>query len=519
MKKIYKVFVIIVLASLTYSCDDLEENPVGLLSPNGFVKTPEDVQILVNGAYSALEHESFWGRKLSLSLILRGDMVTIGDLSTPSRRQEVDQMNMGAGNGMVSAFWPKGYEAIAATNAAIDGAKNVEAPEAQLNPKIAEARFLRAFVHYHFVRLFGEIPYMNESFNDPSTAYTWPQSPVATIYEGIIEDFQYAKEWLPDVPFDRTAPGKGTAAGFLASVYLTLGNYQSAYDEAKYVIDNSGTFNYNLEGEFADLFDPSIGGSSNELLFEIDFSGNDAATSIGGGNPSTDYLASVTGPRGDERFAFGVGWSVAVPSLEVFNGWDERDYRRSVSFDTMMIHGGVATPYTAWGDIAQNVARPHIAKYFRALGESGAPAGNNGRDSEIDFPVMRYAEILLTAAEALNEINGGPNAEAEGYVNQVRSRARRELDADASNDRSFPQNVGAGLGQDDFRQLVLDERRLELAFEGGRWYDIQRRQMGETVFGAGGLEPQTFNPGRDYLFPKFQIDVDLNENLHQNDGY
>lgn len=504
---------------LTFSCGNLDEEPIGLLSPEGFFKTPQDVQVGLNGGYSAIEHEAFWGRKLSLTLLLRGDMVSIGDQTTAARRIEIDQMNMSATNGMVSEFWPKGYEALAAINYALEGAKSVDAPAEELNAVVAEGRFLRAFIHFHFVRLFGEIPYIDVAFSDPNLAYTLPQNPVEDTYAGIIEDLEYAKEWLPASPALRSRPGKGTAAGFLASVHLTLGHWDDAYAEAKYVIDNSSSFNYALEPEFADLFDASISTPSKELLFEIDFSGNDAAGAIGGANPSTDYWASVTGPRKDERFSFGEGWSVAVPSLKVYESWDSRDYRKSVSFDTLMTYLGAPTPYTSWGTIPLNVARPHIAKYYRALGLSGAPTGLNGRDSDIDQPVMRYAEVLLTAAEALNEINGGPNAEAMGYVNDVRSRARRELDGDASNDRSFPANVASGLSQDAFRTLVLEERRLELAFEGSRWYDIKRRQLGVQAFGPDGLEQQNFNPAKDYLLPKYQTDVDLNENLTQNDQY
>lgn len=520
MKRSYIVSAIFVLSMLfTFSCDDLIEEPVGLLSPEGFFKTPQDVQVGLNGGYSAMEHEAFWGRKLSLALLLRGDMVTIGDQTTTALRIEVDQMNMSSNNGMVNAFWPKGYEALAAINYALEGAKTVEASEEELNAVVAEGRFLRAFIHYYFVRLFGEIPYIDFAFSDPDLAYTLPQNPVEDTYAGIIEDLEFAKLWLPDAPGLRSRPGKGAAAALLASVHLTLENWPAAYEEAKWVIDNSGTFQYNLEGEFADLFDPAMSAPSNEVLFEIDFSGNDAAGSIGGSNPSTDYWASVTGPRKDERFATGEGWSVAVPSLEVFNTWDERDYRRAVSFDTLMVYLGEETPYTEWGDIPLNVARPHIAKYYRTLGLSGAPSGLNGRDSEIDQPVLRYAEVLLTAAEALNEMNSGPNAETEGYVNQVRERARRELDGDPTNDRSFPANVPTGLGVDAFRDLVLEERRLELAFEGGRWFDIKRRRMAETAFSSGGLEQQNFNPARDYLFPKYQDDVDKNPNLTQNDNY
>jgi hypothetical protein len=122
---------------------------------------------------------------------------------------------------------------------------------------------------------------------------------------------------------------------------------------------------------------------------------------------------------------------------------------------------------------------------------------------------------LLTAAEALNEISG-PTAEARGYVNQVRARARNW----AGTATDFPADVDAGISKDDFRTLVLEERRLELSFEFKRWWDIKRRQMGDEVFkGPNSLEPhENFNDNQ-YLLPIRQRDIDLNENLIQNPGY
>ncbi|UXP32776.1 RagB/SusD family nutrient uptake outer membrane protein [Reichenbachiella agarivorans] len=528
MKRTYIILTVLLMSlSINFSCSDLEEEPVGLLAPEAFYQTTSDVQIGINGAYSLLTHESFWGRKLPLSLLLRGDMASIGDMTTTSFRIEVDQMNMSATNGMVSAMWPKGYEILAALNYTMVGAESIDAADTEVNPLLAECRFLRAFIHFHFVRLFGEIPYIDFAFTDANIAYTLPQSSEDDIYAGIIEDLEFAKQHLTDRPVSKQRPGKGTAAAFLASVHLTRANYPAAYAEAKYVIDNSVAFGYSLEPEFADLFDPSIATPSNEVLFELDFKGNDASanpSSLGGTNAAIDYLASVTGPRKDERYTTGEGWSVAVPTLAAFNSFDPQDYRRVVSFDTMMTYNGVATPYTDWGAIPLNVARPHIAKYYRAHGEvlgEGNPAvsaGINARDSENDYCLMRYADVLLMAAEASNEVNG-PTAEAEDYVNQVRKRARRELDADPTNDRAVPADVAGGLSKEEFTTMVLEERRVELAFEFGRWYDIKRRQLGVTAFGPSGLEQQNFDPARDYYYPKFQQDVDKNDNLTQNKGY
>ena len=130
---------------------------------------------------------------------------------------------------------------------------------------------------------------------------------------------------------------------------------------------------------------------------------------------------------------------------------------------------------------------------------------------------MRYAEILLIAAEASVEVNG-PNAEALGYINQVRARARNW----AGKQTTFPEDAKAGLAKDAMIDLILDERRLELAFEYKRWYDIKRRNLGEKVFkGANSLEPHdNFNATRDYLMPLPRVELQVNPNLApQNPGY
>ncbi|MGF1638787.1 MAG: RagB/SusD family nutrient uptake outer membrane protein, partial [Cyclobacteriaceae bacterium] len=123
----------------------------------------------------------------------------------------------------------------------------------------------------------------------------------------------------------------------------------------------------------------------------------------------------------------------------------------------------------------------------------------------------------LTAAEASVEVNG-PNTEALGYINQVRERARNWPDELST----FPEDVAEGLSKDNLIDLILDDRRLELAFESKRWYDIQRRKLGDIVFkGPNSLEPQpNFDAARDYLMPLPRRDMDINPNLRpQNPGY
>ena len=511
MNKLINKSLILTFIIGIFSCTDLEEEPIGLLAPEAFFKSAKDVETAVLGAYAHIANERYYGRKLVLSLLLRGDMADIGDRNTPGRRQQVNDFNMDPNNGMITNFWPKSYEIIGAANAGIKGTEIVTEPAGQINALKGEAMFLRAFAYYHLVRIFGDIPYIESFIDNPDEIKDISKTPASEIYQNIIADLEFAKQNLPDKIANniRSRPTKGTAAAYLASVHLTLGNYQEAYDEAKWVIDNKDQFEYGLMEDFAQLYDASNADGLEEHIFMVDFLG----LTTGGSGQQTDWMGPITGIRSVVLPTTNSGWSVAVPAFKVFETWDERDYRREVSFiDSAYIDDELV----GYDQFAPNHGspRPHIGKYWR---NAGNHRGDGGQ-SDNNYAAMRYAEVLLIAAEALNEINGGPNAEAEGYVNQIRERARNWTGSMTD----FPEDVPSGLSQQDFHDLVIDERRLELAFEYKRWYDIKRLGLGEEVFkGPNSLEPHdNFDPSRDYLFPLPQDELDRNENLlPQNSGY
>jgi hypothetical protein len=487
------------------ACTDLEEEPVAILAPESVFKTTRDVETAVLGAYGRFAAEDAWGRKMHLPIMLRGDMIDIGDQGTPARRIQVNNFDMDANNGMVTAFWPAAYETISAANAAIAGAAVVGEPVERIAELEAEGRFIRSMVYFHLVRLFGDIPYITEFITDPASVVDLGKTPAADVYAGIIADFEYGRDNLP-LTYDsdvRSRPTRATAAAFLAEVHLTLGNYAQAYEAAKFVIDNEDTYNYRLEPDFQDLFIAEKADDIHEPIFVIDFKEN-----LNDGNINTDYMAPLTGMRGKDAPE---GWSVAVPSFRVYETWSGLDYRKSVSFDTTMLKDGVIVDYTQFGDT--DARRPHSAKYFRYFG-NGAPISSTGNN----YMMLRYADLLLIAAEAANEGNGGGTAEAIDLVNRVRTRAREGNPVNTGH----PANVAPGISQDAMRDLILEERRLELAFEGRRWYDIKRRQLGDEVFkGPNSLEPHpNFDSSRDYLFPLPGDELDRNQNLlPQNPGY
>jgi hypothetical protein len=511
MKNLANKILLLTLLVSVLACSDLAEEPIGLLAPEAFFKTAKDVETSIYGAYGLAAAEEYYGRKLTLTLLLRGDMADIGDRRTPARRQQVNDFDMDSNNDMITSIWPRSYQIIAAVNVALQGAESLSLEESVINPLKAEARFVRAFAYYHLVRLFGEVPLLTSPVNDIEAAKIMSKSTVDAIYQLIKEDLTYGKQWLPDAYSNglRTRPTKATAAAYLASVHLTLGDYSEAYNEAKWVIDNEGKFNLALMPNFKDLFDATKQNGQKEILFALDFLG----LNTGRYNTNQDYLGSVTGPRAVTNGDIVEGWSVAVPTIAVYNTWDSRDYRKKVSFLDSGIVDGVWSGYDKFAP-NHGSARPHIAKYFRNPGKSGISAN----DSDTNVPCMRYAEVLLIAAEALNEMNGGPNAEALGYINRIRERARNWDGTQVE----FPADVPAGLSQQEFHDVVIEERRLELAFEFKRWYDIKRLQIGVEVFHEPtSLEPHpNFDPTRDYFFPLPQDELDRNTNLKpQNDGY
>ncbi|ADB36924.1 RagB/SusD family nutrient uptake outer membrane protein [Spirosoma linguale] len=503
MKTSTHTYLLAVLIGALVSCTDLEEKPLGVLAPEGLFKTTKDVQTAINGAYGLIASEPLYGRNFVTALMLRDDMADIGDRTTAAARQQTNDFNMDASNGLVASFWPRWYKVISTTNAAIKGAEGLNLAPEQINPTIGEARFVRAFSYVHLVQTFGAIPYIDAFVTDPESVKGINKMAENDVYTRIITDLEFAKQWLPNQqPADvRTRPTKGSAATCLATVYLMRGDYQKAYSEAKWVIDNKDKFGYRLEADFQDLFIAIKADQLKETIFAVDFVGQ----KVGPESTNDDLMGAMTGIRGTDQN----GWSVAVPTLKVYQSWDARDYRKKVSLEDSMRVGGVVKPYTAF----PTAARPHIAKFARYPGN----ANSEGRYSDHNYVCFRYAEVLLTAAEALAEVNNGPNAEAIGYINQIRSRARNW----AGRQTSFPADVTLGMSKEAFINLVLEERRLELAFEFKRWYDIKRRKLGDAVFkGVNSLEPHlNFDASRDYLFPFPSTEMAINPNITQNPGY
>ncbi|WP_299098486.1 RagB/SusD family nutrient uptake outer membrane protein [uncultured Winogradskyella sp.] len=503
--KTFKILMLLIMGLSIMGCSDLEEEPVGLLSPDGFFTSTQDIQTAIDGSLTHAINEEIWGRKLSIALMLRSDMVNLQ--STQTRRVEMDTHTITGDNEMVYDPWTRIYLGIAAANNAIAGAEDVAVDEAVKNPVTAQAYFARAFYYFHLVRLFGDVPYIDTPVDDIGAASSLSNTPESEVYDRIIADLQWAKTWLPNTQASRSIPSKGAASSYLALVYLTRAGtsdmtyFQMAYDEAYEVIQNAGTYNYALDPDFQTLFNANKIDNSIEPIFALDYNNVEAPDN------AYDQISPMCGIRGDD------GWSVAVPTMAVYQSFDADDYRTRVSFQTEATINGTTVDFTQFDISGHEHAanQPYMAKYSRYPGEF---ARGSKRATSHNYSMMRYAEVLLIAAEAGVEV-GSPLA--LGFLNEVRGRARNG--GETTNGGYVEETVAASAVPADLGSItvadVLEERRIELAFECKRWYDIKRRQLGDQVFSASGYEgaKPEWNSAVDYDTPIPQDEIDRNPNL------
>ena len=515
--KMYKYLFTLMLALSVVGCSDLEEDARSQLEPDERNLNLETIETTIAGAYGHLDARAFMSRALGLTLMLRSDMVDIGNPSTNSERVEHDQFTLSATNPLIlnisnpeRSFWPRLYQIARAANETLKELELIDEAGTGVTEEIAgRARFIRAFTYYHLVRLFGDIPYLDETTTTADASIA-ARTSADIVYDNIIADLEFAKQTLPNTRSNRTLPSKAAASAYLASVHLTRGDYQSAYNEATEIINNAGTYNVALEPNYRNIFHAVNTDASLEPIFVVDFVG----TNIN--DESRDYLAAFTGFFGQATYYPSGGWSVMVPAQSVFDSWPDDDYRKRVNFDAEAFdNSGNVLPFTDYSSLdGRNANRPHISKYTAMAGDL-PQANTSGRDSHSNYQLMRYAEVLLIAAEAAVEL--GRASEADEYINMIRERARN---GDGSGEQSaVPADISGATVAD-----VLEERRLELAFEQKRWYDIVRRRMGDQVFGANGFETElqgtrNFDPSRDYLLPIPPLEIANNPNLVQNPGY
>jgi hypothetical protein len=461
---------------------------------DNFFQTENDATAAVNSIYAILNATSsapsFGGVYFSTYWV--GSGLASDEMENRLVATDLDQLATFTHrpvNGLLYEFWSLAYKGINNANFAIGGIPSVKADATFKNNRLGEAHYLRAMLYFDLVRMFGDIPLILRL--DGET--TPPRNAAAEVFAQVVADLQFAEQNLPESYQANNGLGratKGAATGLLAKVYLTLGEWQKCVDQCNTTI-NSGK--YGLYQDFAEAFRvPNENGK--ETLFGVGFgSANNSISFWEEGQFNVRLLPKQL--TGQIPGVNAQGWQVATQNL--YDSYHPQDRRREVTLLTKINNTDGST----------TTVEPHIQKYWDKVNEP--LAGNTSHD----FPYLRYSDILLMKAEALNELNNGPNAEAYDAVNQVRKRARFNGTVDLP---ILPDLQG--LSYQDFKDALLLERRHEFVAEGHRWFDLVRFKKLEALVPSAkpGVQPQAFH----YLFPIPQGEIDLNQNLlPQNAGY
>lgn len=480
-KYIYKTFnvLLVTLFMLNISCENLlEETPETFLSEANFYNTESDAIAAVNGIYQRLTSDRDLYPRLIPVIFTIPDDITYGRVRT-----DFDFYSLSPENNFISGFYNQTWKCINDCNTAIAKIPEIEGNKNVLNRLVGEAKFIRALMYFYLVRGFGGVPVLTK----PSTGgddFNVSRNTVDEVYAQIIKDLQEAEPdlWDSYSGNDLGRPTKYSALALLGKVFLQQKDWDNAETKLAEVINSN---QFKLLPDFKDLWF-----FTNDYHEERVFAINHTRDV----NPSFTY--SFFGSRETGvRNPYG-GWGQANPEEEFVNSWDTTDYRYQWTIRDKDINGN---------PLEQRFLLP-VHKYTVVIGDNYTVFNN----SSLDYPVIRYADVILMYAEALNEQNRVE--EARSYINMIRERARGGLNGEEN--RPNPADIPSGLSKSEMAQVIMDERKWELAFEGHRWFDLVRKGKFAEVMAQQGK-----TVSNDYLWPIPQADIDANPNLEQNPGY
>jgi len=478
MKKLLSI--IITVSSLLIACkkDFIESSPISTVSIDAVYKTDKDFQDAVVGVYSVLrnQYQDFW---------IFGDLRADDSwhaLGNDALLISVNTFSLNSGANLMINSWRNYYAVINRANQILS--KIADADPAIVTNKdkhIAEAKFLRAFAYFDLVRIWGDVPLNTEPISIEE-GYKKGREKVAAIYNDlIIPDLLDAESKLPakytGVNVGRAT--KGAASAMLGRVYLTIKDFAKA--EAK--LQQVTTMGYALLPNYNDLFNYSNDEHHSEYIFDIEY--QDGGLGLGSGY-SNKFLPKSAGSAADLFYGVkGGAGEQNTPTVEFFNAFDPADKRRDVT---------VSKGYYDQNNVFQGFIQiATFTKKYLAV----TPAIN---DSKVNWKVIRYADVLLMYAEALNE--NGKTPLAIPYINQIRKRA------------GLPEYTT--LTQADARIKIASERRFELGMEGVRWFDLVRTGKAMEVMAPFGIKPHM------EVFPLPLIEIQIINDasiLPQNPGY
>ncbi|MHA7060148.1 RagB/SusD family nutrient uptake outer membrane protein [Aquimarina sp. M1] len=459
MKSTYYIISLLLIFTV-FSCseDFLELAPESELSSGNFWSIQADAEAGVIGCYDALQPDAYFGFDYYVFGDVRSDNCFAGG-DNPNNFG-IDNFNIRPTNQIVTRFWNQVYVAIGRTNIAIDRITEMEDALFETGRKealLGEAHFLRGLHYFYLVQLYGGVPIVvNETVSLEAADIKVPRDTENQVYGQVISDLETAINLLEGKDQDTGRATVGAAESLLAKVQLTVGNY----NEVILLTDSVLTRGYTLLSNYDALFNQE-NKNNNEVIFAVQYNG--AAE----GNVFPELVL----PTPEASFDF-IKFNTPTPnSQQQFEIGDQREPSSLVE---------------------RNGTR-YLFKWRNG-------SAFNSADHNV---ILRYADLLLIRAEALNLT--GNTDEAISILNQIRNRAGL---GDYSGEVSQPAVDSA----------ILNERRVELMFEGHRWFDLKRKGFDvakNAISNAKGIDISS----SELVLPIPQLEIDRNELLEQNPGY
>jgi hypothetical protein len=485
MKKQTILFLVAIVVLFTACKKYLNVDPPYAQDAENYFKTPDDFERALTGAYDLLQGSfvALWiGEIASDNSIAGGESV-----NDSQGLHQIDNMTHGGVNTELRNLMRWNYTGITRVNYIMENKNNIDfTGKEQI---LAEAKFLRAFYYFELVKVFGDVPLIVDKRIGIEEARQLPRSSKSEVYAQIESDLTDAASVLSPVASQKGRATKGAAQALLGKVYL----YQNKFTEAASIFDevrNSGL--YSLIADYSQLFTVSNENNS-ETVFDIQYTGLEGGSYgcliclEGNAAPGFQGIRQYNGP------VYGDGNSYNLPTQELYNAFSQIDPRRG---HTILDIDAFIAAQPDPGSITYAIgAGGHTGyynnKYIKRQGEIGLP--DNDLTSPVNYRVIRYADVLLMAAEA--HYKTGNTLLAQQLVNQIRVRA------------GIP-----GISVQSIND-IYKERRLELSGEGHRFFDLVRTGQAEQYIPG-------FVSGKHELFPIPQVEIDLaGGNWQQNSGY
>ncbi|GAA4026381.1 RagB/SusD family nutrient uptake outer membrane protein [Hymenobacter glaciei] len=445
----------------------------------------------VTAAYSSLQ--DMYGNGSNRGLFVYAEIPSDNSFAVTSGEalNEFNDFSFSGQNPRLPSQWLVTYRAIARCNIILSRAGGVKLTEATRNRFFGEVRFIRALAYFNAVRIWGDVPLVTSEITSIADAYQFGRAPKAQVYAQIEEDLAFAEA---NLPVTQAGPNlgritKGAAQGLLGKVLLTEKKYADAATALKKVIDGN---NYALQATYANIFL-----TNNEM--------------------NTEILAAARYTKG----ALGVGsyfstWFMpilpAAIAVTVNNNVSQGQQFNSVDPDLVAAFASSgATDVRAAASFGSSGTGTAILYYTKKYNDVPTSAF----DAENDWIILRYADVLLMYAEAVNE-GGTITPAALDAVNRVIRRSRNLPVATAAP----AVDLAATISQTDLRTRLELERRLELNFEGHRWFDLVRTDRAlpvmNALFARVGIKPID---AHNLVFPLPIQEIQTNPILTQNPGY